>query len=63
MGSTFSLYTAEIKTLYFVFNCFAEDRFKLIINKFGMVCKVDGNLQFDSPDWGHVLENPQCSNK
>ena len=43
----FSLYTAEIKTLYFVFNCFAEDLLKLISNKFRMVCKVDGNLQLD----------------
>ena len=51
MGSYFSLYTAEIKTLYFVFNCFAEDLFKLISNKFRMVCKVDGNLQLDARDW------------
>ena len=51
MGSYFSLHTAEIKALYFVFNCFAEDLFKLISNKFRMVCKVDGNLQLDSRDW------------
>ena len=32
VGSYFFLYTAEIKTLYFVFNCFSEDLFKLISN-------------------------------
>ena len=51
MGSLFSPYTAEIKTLYLVFNCSAEDLFKLISNKFRMVCKVDENLQLDSRDW------------
>ena len=51
MGSYFSLYIAEIKTPYFVFNCFADDLLKLISNKFRMVCKVDGNLQLDSRDW------------
>ena len=47
----FSLYIAENKTLYFVFNRFDEDLFKLISNKCRMVCKVDGNLQLDSRDW------------
>ena len=52
MGGVFylSLYTAEIKTLYLVFNCSAEDLFKLISDKFRMVCKVDGDLQLDSRD-------------
>ena len=51
VGSSFSFYTAEIKTLYLGFNCLAEDLFKLISDKFRMVCKVDGNLQLDSSDW------------
>ena len=50
MGSQFSLCNAEIKTLYFVFNSFADDLFKLISNKFRVVCKVDRNLQLDSRD-------------
>ena len=51
VGSSFSLYTAEIKTLYLVFNCSAEDLFKLISDKFRIICEVDGNLQLDSRDW------------
>ena len=51
MESSFSLYTAEIKTLYLVFNCSAEDLFRLISDKFIMVGKVDGNLQLDLRDW------------
>ena len=42
VGSYFSLHTAEIRTLHFVFNCLAEDLFKLISDKFRMVCEVDG---------------------
>ena len=51
MGTSFSLYTAKIKTLYLVFNCSAEDLCKLISDRFRVVCKVDGNLQLDSRDW------------
>ena len=45
----FLLYCPNQNT-YFVFNCFAEDRFTLSSNKFRMVCKVDGNPQLDSRD-------------
>ena len=45
------IYIFEIKTLFFVFNCFVEDLFQLISNKFRMVCKVERNLQLDSRDW------------
>ena len=41
----------EITTLYFVFNCFAEDLFTLTSNKFRKVCDVDGDPQLDSRDW------------
>ena len=57
MGSLFSLYTAETKALYLVFNCSAEDLFKLISNKFRMVCKVDENLQLDLHDWSMYSSN------
>ena len=50
MRSQCSLYTAELKTLYFVI-CSAEDLFTLNSNKFRMVYKVDGNPQLDSYDW------------
>ena len=50
MRSYFSLYTAELKTLYFVI-CSAEDLFTLNSNKFRMVYKVDGNPQLDTCDW------------
>ena len=43
-------------TLYFIFNCFAEDLFTLSINKFRKVCKVDGNLQLDSRHWSMYLD-------
>ena len=47
---------AELKTLYFVFICsaenlFVEDSFALTRNKFRMVYKVDGNPQLESRDW------------
>ena len=45
------LYTAEVKTLYFVIICSAEDLLTLNSNKFRMVYKVDGNPQLDSRDW------------
>ena len=45
-----SLY-CQLKTLYFVFICSAEDLFTLTSNKFRMVDKVDGNPQLDSRDW------------
>ena len=46
-----SLYTAELKTLYFVIICSAEDLLILNSNKFRMIDKVDGNPQLDSCDW------------
>ena len=44
-------FSAELKTLYFVIICSAEDLFTLNSNKFRMVYNVDGNLQLDSHDW------------
>ena len=46
-----SYYTAELKTLYLVIICSAEDLLTLNSNKFWMVYKVDGNPQLDSRDW------------
>ena len=43
--------TAELKTLYFIIICSAEDVFILNSNKFRMVYKVDGNPQLDFCDW------------
>ena len=40
----------QIKTLYFVFICSAEDLFTLASNKFRIVYEVDGNLRLDSRD-------------
>ena len=48
-------YTTELKTLYFVFICSAEDLFTLTSNEFRMVDKVDRNPQFDSRDWSMYL--------
>ena len=50
-----SLYTAELKTLYFVFICSVADLFTLTSNKFRMVYKLDGNPQFDLRDWSMYL--------
>ena len=53
-----SLYTAELKTLYFVI-CSAEDLFTLNSDKFRMAYKVDGNPQLDTCDWSmysNILE-------
>ena len=50
MRSKCSLFTAELKTLYFVI-CSAEELFTLNSNKFRMVYKVDGNPQLDTCDW------------
>ena len=49
MRSLCLLYTAELKTLYFVI-CSVEDLFTLNSNKFRMVSKVDGNPQLDICD-------------
>ena len=44
------LYTAELKTLYCIIICSAEDLFTWNSNKFKIVYKVDGDPQHDSCD-------------
>ena len=55
-AACYSLHAAEIKTLYFVFSCFAEDLLTLTSNKFRMVCKVDKNSPLDSGDWSRCSD-------
>ena len=55
-----SLCTIEIKTLYLVSICSAEDLFTLTSNKFRMVYKVGGKPQLDSRDWSMYFNRNMC---